>query len=94
MDIESSDTAVVVIDPQNDVLNRGQSPPQDVGRPPDHRAGFEVALIRDATAGPPRRPARGDGYQAALVNYAFLAHAVLSTAGVVAAMAVSTEGAT
>lgn len=48
--------------------------------------GFEVAVVRDATAGP-RHPTRGDGYLAALVNYAFLAHAVPSTAEAVAAMA-------
>ncbi|OBB88507.1 isochorismatase [Mycobacterium colombiense] len=48
--------------------------------------GFEVAVVRDATAGP-RHPTRGDGYRAALVNYAFLAHAVPSTAEAVAAMA-------
>lgn len=48
--------------------------------------GFEVTVVRDATAGP-RHPTRGDGYQAALVNYAFLAHAVVSTDEVVAAMA-------
>lgn len=47
--------------------------------------GFEVAVVRDATAGP-RHPARGDGYQAALVNYAFLAHSVWTTADVVSAM--------
>jgi len=47
--------------------------------------GFEVTVVRDATAGP-RHPTRGDGYQAALVNYAFLAHAVVSTDEVVAAM--------
>jgi nicotinamidase-related amidase len=47
--------------------------------------GFEVAVVRDATAGP-RHPIRGDGYQAALVNYAFLAHAVPYTNDVVAAM--------
>jgi len=47
--------------------------------------GFEVAVVRDATAGP-RHPTRGDGYRAALVNYAFLAHAVPSTAEAVAAM--------
>jgi len=40
--------------------------------------GFEVAVVRDATAGP-RHPTHGDGYQAALVNYAFLAHAVSRT---------------
>jgi nicotinamidase-related amidase len=48
--------------------------------------GFEVAVVRDATAGP-RHPTYGDGYRAALVNYAFLAHAVPSTAELVAAMA-------
>jgi nicotinamidase-related amidase len=48
--------------------------------------GFEVAVVRDATAGP-RHPTRGDGYLAALVNYAFLAHAVPSTAETVATMA-------
>ncbi|TPG28129.1 cysteine hydrolase [Mycolicibacterium hodleri] len=47
--------------------------------------GFEVTVVRDATAGP-RHPTRGDGYQAALVNYAFLAHSVVSTAEVVNAM--------
>ncbi len=40
--------------------------------------GFEVAIIRDATAGP-RHPKWGDGYQAAMINYQFLAHAVWST---------------
>jgi nicotinamidase-related amidase len=40
--------------------------------------GFEVAVVKDATAGP-RHPEWGDGYQAAMVNYRFLAHAVLST---------------
>jgi nicotinamidase-related amidase len=47
--------------------------------------GFEVAVVRDATAGP-RHPTRGDGYQAALVNYAFLAHAVPYTNDILAAM--------
>jgi nicotinamidase-related amidase len=47
--------------------------------------GFEVAVVRDATAGP-RHPTRGDGYQAALVNYAFLAHAVPYTNEIVIAM--------
>ena len=40
--------------------------------------GFEVAVVKDATAGP-RHPVWGDGYQAAIINYQFLAHAVLST---------------
>jgi nicotinamidase-related amidase len=47
--------------------------------------GFEVAVVKDAVAGP-RHPEWGDGYQAALINYRFLAHAVLSTDEVVAAM--------
>lgn len=52
--------------------------------------GFEVAVVSDATAGP-RHPTRGDGYQAALVNYAFLAHAVVTTGEVVAAMSIPHE---
>jgi nicotinamidase-related amidase len=47
--------------------------------------GFEVAVVKDAVAGP-RHPEWGDGYQAALINYRFLAHAVLSTDAVVAEM--------
>jgi len=39
--------------------------------------GFEVAVVRDATAGP--RLAAGDGYLSALTNYSFLAHAVWLT---------------
>ncbi len=52
--------------------------------------GFEVAVVRDATAGP-RHPTRGDGYQAALINYAFLAHAVVTTGEVVTAMTAAVE---
>ena len=37
--------------------------------------GFEVAVAKDATAAP-RHPEWGDGYTAALINFAFLAHAV------------------
>jgi nicotinamidase-related amidase len=44
--------------------------------------GFEVAVVKDATAGP-RHPVWGDGYRAAMINYQFLAHAVLSTNEVV-----------
>jgi nicotinamidase-related amidase len=44
--------------------------------------GFEVAVVKNATAGP-RHPVWGDGYQAAMINYQFLAHAVLSTDEVV-----------
>jgi nicotinamidase-related amidase len=39
--------------------------------------GFEVAAVRDATAG--TRNEEGDGYQAALVNFRFLAHALWTT---------------
>jgi nicotinamidase-related amidase len=47
--------------------------------------GFEVAVVRDATAGP-RHPDWGDGYEAAIINYRFLAHAVPSTKEVVEGM--------
>ncbi|WP_430231328.1 cysteine hydrolase [Paraburkholderia tropica] len=47
--------------------------------------GFEVAVVKDAVAGP-RHPVWGDGYAAALVNYQFLAHQVATTEEVVAAM--------
>jgi nicotinamidase-related amidase len=40
--------------------------------------GFEVAVVKDATACP-RHPEIGDGYAAALVNYGFIANAVLTT---------------
>ncbi len=40
--------------------------------------GFEVAVVKDATAGA-RHPDLGDGYQAALVNFGYMANAVLST---------------
>jgi nicotinamidase-related amidase len=44
--------------------------------------GFEIAVVKDAVAGP-RHPVWGDGYQAAMINYRFLAHAVWSTDEVV-----------
>jgi nicotinamidase-related amidase len=47
--------------------------------------GFEIAVVKDATAGP-RHPEWGDGYKSAMINYRFLAHAVLSTDEAVAAM--------
>jgi nicotinamidase-related amidase len=40
--------------------------------------GFEVAVVKDATAAP-RHPKLGDGYKAAVINYGFLANAVLTT---------------
>ncbi len=48
--------------------------------------GFEVLVVKDATAAP-RHPELGDGYKAALINFGYLANAVLSTDDVVEAMA-------
>ena len=39
--------------------------------------GFEVVVVRDATAGP--RLPDGDGYLAAIINFRYLAHALLTT---------------
>jgi nicotinamidase-related amidase len=39
--------------------------------------GFEVVVVRDATAGP--RVPEGDGYLAAMINFRFLAHAIWTT---------------
>ena len=47
--------------------------------------GFEVLIVKDATAAP-RHPELGDGYKAALINFRYVAKAVLSTDNVVAAM--------
>jgi nicotinamidase-related amidase len=47
--------------------------------------GFEVAVVKDATAGA-RHPELGDGYQAALINYGYIANAVLTTDEAVKAM--------
>jgi nicotinamidase-related amidase len=47
--------------------------------------GFEVAVAKDATAAP-KHPEWGYGYTAALINYAFLAHAVWTTDEAVKAM--------
>jgi len=47
--------------------------------------GFEIVVVKDATAAP-RHPKWGYGYTAALINFAFLAHGVLSTDEVLAAM--------
>lgn len=48
--------------------------------------GFEVAVVKDATAGA-KHPDLGDGYQAALVNFGYMANAVLTTDEAVSAMA-------
>src|ERR1700675_940038 len=47
--------------------------------------GFEVAVVKDATAAP-RHPQLGDGYNAAVINYGFLANAVLTTDDAVQAL--------
>jgi nicotinamidase-related amidase len=47
--------------------------------------GFEVAVVKDATAAP-KHPEWGYGYTAALINYSFLAHAVLTTTEAVEAI--------
>jgi nicotinamidase-related amidase len=47
--------------------------------------GFEVAVAKDATAAP-KHPEWGYGYEAALINYSFLAHAVPTTNQAVKAM--------
>jgi nicotinamidase-related amidase len=47
--------------------------------------GFEVAVVKDATAGA-RHPELGDGYNAAIINFGYIANAVLSTDEVIEAM--------
>lgn len=47
--------------------------------------GFEVALVRDATAGAINE--EGDGYTAALINWRFMAHALWTTEQTVAEIA-------
>ena len=49
--------------------------------------GFEVTVVKDATAGA-KHPELGDGYQAALINYGYIANAVLTTDEAVKAMEV------
>jgi nicotinamidase-related amidase len=47
--------------------------------------GFQVAVVKDATAAP-KHPEWGYGYTAALINYAYIAHAVLTTDQAIQAM--------
>ena len=47
--------------------------------------GFEVAVVKDATAAP-RHPTLGDGYPGAVLNYGYTPNAVLPTAEAVAAL--------
>lgn len=44
--------------------------------------GFEVAVVKDATAAA-KHPEMGDGYAAALTNFAFIASDVVDTADVI-----------
>jgi nicotinamidase-related amidase len=48
--------------------------------------GFEVVVVKDATAAA-QHPDLGDGYQAALVNFGYLASAVLTTDDAAASLA-------
>jgi nicotinamidase-related amidase len=48
--------------------------------------GFEVTVVKDATAAA-KHPELGDGYQTALVNFGFMANAVLTTEQTVEKMA-------
>ena len=52
--------------------------------------GFEVAMVRDATAGASNE--EGDGYQAALINWRFIAHALWSTAEAVGRIEATNAG--
>ncbi|MCH8982632.1 MAG: cysteine hydrolase [Acidobacteria bacterium] len=47
--------------------------------------GFEVVVVKDATAGA-RHPELGDGYEAALVNFAYIASGVITTDEATAAL--------
>ena len=53
--------------------------------------GFEVAVGKDATAAV-RHPQLGDGYNAALVNFGFMANAVLTTEEVINTMGGEQDG--
>ena len=47
--------------------------------------GFDVTVVKDATAAA-QHPELGDGYQAALINFGFMANAVITTGEAVQAM--------
>jgi hypothetical protein len=47
--------------------------------------GFEVTVVKDATAGA-RHPQLGDGYNAAVTNFGYIANAVVSTSEALEAM--------
>ena len=48
--------------------------------------GFEVAVVKDATAGA-KHPDLGDGYQAALANFGYMSNGMLTPDEAVSAMA-------
>jgi hypothetical protein len=52
--------------------------------------GFEIAMVRDATAGGTNE--EGDGYQAAMVNWRFMANAVWTTEVAVRRMTEAAKG--
>jgi hypothetical protein len=47
--------------------------------------GFDMAIVKDATAAT-RHPVWGDGYTEALINFTYLANAVMTTDEVIDAM--------
>jgi hypothetical protein len=109
MNLDLSDTAVVVIDPQNDVLSplgknwevleASVTENNTVGHLVEiftaaQGGGFAVPFIENGSTIVASPHKVCDGYQAALVNFPFLAHAVLNTDDVVAAMTVPTGGPT
>jgi hypothetical protein len=47
--------------------------------------GFDIAVVKDATAAP-RHPVWGDSYTAALINFTYLAKAVMTADEVIDAM--------
>ena len=49
--------------------------------------GFEIAMVRDATAGASTE--EGDGYDAAMINWRFMAHALWTTREVIALLGAS-----
>lgn len=89
MDIHSNDTALVITDPQNDFLSPDGVTLGLVGRSVEENRtvehldqlledGFEVHVVKDATAGP-QGPELGDGYASALTNFGFIANGVVAT---------------
>jgi hypothetical protein len=85
MEINRRDTAVVFIDPQNEVLSETGKAWPLVRESLAENNTIENMVVKDATAAP-KHPTWGYGYTAALINYAYLAHAVLRADEVIDAM--------